>query len=117
MRLAAVARLYPNAPDFSDLPPAVSADPTTPFEVERFADDSGPADDSDPRVEPPVRDELEDLEAGAAERADLEADNVLSAADVAAIVGRRQALTGIEELPNEDDGTAEAENMWTEVRR
>jgi hypothetical protein len=114
---ASVARLYPNEPDFADLPPARSADPTVPFEVARFADDPGPADDSDPRVEPAERDALEELEAGAAERADIEADNVLSIDDVATIVARREAATGIVELPNEDDGTADEENMWTEVRR
>jgi hypothetical protein len=114
---ASVARLYPNAPDFTDLPPARSADPTVSFEVARFADDPGPADDSDPRVEPPERDALEDLEAGAAERADIEADNVLSVDDVATIVARREAAAGIVELPNEDDGTRDEENMWTEVRR
>lgn len=114
---ASVARLYPNAPDFSDLPPAVSADPTVPFDVATFTDDPGPADDSDPRVEPPVRDSLEDLEAGAAERADLEADNVLSADDVATIVARRAVATGIVEMPNEDDGIRDEENMWTEVLR
>lgn len=115
--LASVARLYPNAPDFSDLPAAVSADPSAPFSIASFEDDPGPEDDSDPIVEPPERDPLEDLEAGAAERANIEEDNLLSADDVATILGRRETLTGIIEMPNEDDGTADEENMWTEVRQ
>jgi hypothetical protein len=115
--MAAVARLYPNAPDFSDLPPALSADPSIPFSVADFADDPGPEDDRDPVVEPPERDPLEDLEAAAAERANIEEDNLLSPEDVATILGRREASTGIVEAPNEDDGTADEENMWTEVGR
>lgn len=114
--LASVARLYPNAPDFSDLPPTISADPSAPFSIASFEDDPGPADDSDPVVEPPARDPLEELEAGAAERADIEADNLLSPGDVADIIARRETSTGIVEMPNEDDGTADEENMWTEVR-
>lgn len=94
-----------------------NASAATPFTIGSFADIAGPAADDDPRVPVMPREPYEEAEAGAVEQADLENDGSLDPGLVLDIQSRRQTLTGVIELPNEEDEDSAAEDMWTEPQR
>jgi hypothetical protein len=93
------------------------ASAATPFTIGSFADTAGPSVDDDPRVPVARLEPYEEAEASAVELADLENDGSLDPGLVLDIQSRRQTLTGVIELPNEEDRDSVAEDMWTEPPR